>query len=119
MQIHAALMEWRSGTHTNITFSADAYLNVYNKHKLLLDGIKSKNVRTFHSMMHRLYRKARCMFICTKPGSIQLTDLADLVEQHPLTARPPLLPPTALSLSLILMAWTSIDRIFALSLHCM
>ncbi|KAI0689213.1 hypothetical protein C8T65DRAFT_664229 [Cerioporus squamosus] len=56
--IHAALSEWRSGTHAHVSFSADAFLDVYNEHKLILNGIKAKNIRAFHKMMHRLYREA-------------------------------------------------------------
>ncbi|KAI0703891.1 hypothetical protein C8T65DRAFT_654546 [Cerioporus squamosus] len=56
--VHAAISEWRTGNHTHVTFSADAFLDVYNEHKILLNGIKSKNPRGFHSMMHRLYREA-------------------------------------------------------------
>ncbi|RPD60884.1 hypothetical protein L227DRAFT_563327 [Lentinus tigrinus ALCF2SS1-6] len=53
--IHAALSEWRSGNQAHVSFSADGFLDVYNEHKLLLVGIKNKNLRAFHKMMHRLY----------------------------------------------------------------
>ncbi|RPD62620.1 hypothetical protein L227DRAFT_561968 [Lentinus tigrinus ALCF2SS1-6] len=56
--IHAALTEWKTGTHYSIPFAADAYLDVYNEHRLVLSGIKAKNPRAFHSLMHRLYREA-------------------------------------------------------------
>ncbi|KAI0697496.1 hypothetical protein C8T65DRAFT_582555, partial [Cerioporus squamosus] len=56
--IHAALTEWRTGTHSHVSFSADAFLDVYNEHKLLLNGIKTHNPRGFHTLMHRLYRQA-------------------------------------------------------------
>ena len=58
-QIHASLTEWRTGTQTHVAFSADSYLDVYNEHKILLAGIRGRNARGFHNMMHRLYREAR------------------------------------------------------------
>ncbi|KAH9910569.1 uncharacterized protein BXZ73DRAFT_83416 [Epithele typhae] len=57
-QIHASLSEWRQGTHKTSPFTADAYLDVYNEHVLLLNGIKDNNVRAFHTTMHRLFVSA-------------------------------------------------------------
>ncbi|RDX41449.1 hypothetical protein OH76DRAFT_1302311, partial [Lentinus brumalis] len=55
---HAAIMEWHTGTHTHVSFSANTFLDMYNEHKLLLSGIKAGNACGFHLMMHRLYRDA-------------------------------------------------------------
>ena len=41
-----------------MAFSADAFTDAYNEHITLLTGIKNKNVRGYHAMMHRLYREA-------------------------------------------------------------
>ena len=57
-QIHAALSEWRTGVHKPMAFSADSFADAYNEHITLLTGIKNKNVRAYHAMMHRLYREA-------------------------------------------------------------
>ncbi|KAH9941882.1 uncharacterized protein BXZ73DRAFT_41778 [Epithele typhae] len=56
--IHVSLSEWRQGTHKTSPFTADAYLDVYNEHVLLLNGIKDNNVRAFHTTMHRLFVSA-------------------------------------------------------------
>ncbi|EJF55361.1 hypothetical protein DICSQDRAFT_176032 [Dichomitus squalens LYAD-421 SS1] len=56
--IHAALSEWKTGVHKPKPFSADAVADAYNEHIILLTGIKNKNLRAYHAMMHRLYREA-------------------------------------------------------------
>ncbi|PIL28579.1 hypothetical protein GSI_08620 [Ganoderma sinense ZZ0214-1] len=56
--IHASLSEWRTGVHKPMAFSADAFADAYNEHITLLTGIKNKNIRGYHAMMHRLYREA-------------------------------------------------------------
>ncbi|KAI0749089.1 hypothetical protein C8Q74DRAFT_1212228, partial [Fomes fomentarius] len=63
--VHASLTEWKSGTHKPSPFSADSYLDAYNEHILLLNGIKQANLRAFHKMMHRLYVSARFMTLHT------------------------------------------------------
>ncbi|EJF60826.1 hypothetical protein DICSQDRAFT_170686 [Dichomitus squalens LYAD-421 SS1] len=56
--IHAALTEWKSGTHKPSSFSADAYADAYNEHLTLLRGIKDKNLRGYHKMTHRIFLAA-------------------------------------------------------------
>ncbi|KAI1782634.1 hypothetical protein LXA43DRAFT_1103652 [Ganoderma leucocontextum] len=56
--IHAALSEWKTGIHKPAAFSADVFADAYHEHTILLSGIKNKNVRAYHIMMHRLYREA-------------------------------------------------------------
>ncbi|KAI0373818.1 hypothetical protein BV20DRAFT_677628 [Pilatotrama ljubarskyi] len=56
--IHASLSEWKSGIQKPAAFSGDAFLDAYNEHILLLRGIKEKNPRAYHVMMHKLYQRA-------------------------------------------------------------
>ncbi|KAH9846213.1 hypothetical protein C2E23DRAFT_696953, partial [Lenzites betulinus] len=56
--LHASVTEWRSGAHKPAAFSGDSYVDAYNEHVILLQGIQLKNLRAFHVMMHRLYRQA-------------------------------------------------------------
>ncbi|KAI0702729.1 hypothetical protein C8Q76DRAFT_632476, partial [Earliella scabrosa] len=59
--VHASLTEWKAGVHKSIPFSADSYLDAYNEHTLLLDGIKANKLHAFHKLMHQLYLSARCV----------------------------------------------------------
>ncbi|KAI0706333.1 hypothetical protein C8Q76DRAFT_696627 [Earliella scabrosa] len=56
--IHASLTEWQHGVYKPTSFSADSYLDAYNEHIVLLQGIKDTNVRAYHTIMHRLYTAA-------------------------------------------------------------
>ncbi|KAI0765858.1 hypothetical protein BD413DRAFT_718059 [Trametes elegans] len=56
--MHASLTEWRTGVHKPAAFTGDTYVDAYNEHVLLLEGIKQKSPRAFHTMMHRLYQQA-------------------------------------------------------------
>ncbi|KAL1938986.1 hypothetical protein VTO73DRAFT_2203 [Trametes versicolor] len=56
--LHASLTEWKSGVHRPFPFSADAYVDVYNEHYTLIMGIRKKNARAYHTMMHRLFNVA-------------------------------------------------------------
>ncbi|TBU38582.1 hypothetical protein BD309DRAFT_983577 [Dichomitus squalens] len=56
--IHAALCARRAGFFDPQSFSADAFVDAYNKHITLLTEIKSQNARGYHTMMHRLFTRA-------------------------------------------------------------
>ncbi len=53
------MSEWKTGSLKPTSFSADAYLDVYHEHMVLMKCIKNKNPAGFHTMMHRLYNAAR------------------------------------------------------------
>ncbi|KAI0717684.1 hypothetical protein C8T65DRAFT_571521 [Cerioporus squamosus] len=56
--LHASLTEWSTGVHKPASFSADSYLDAYNEHIILLEGIKNASAGGYHKMMHRLYKLA-------------------------------------------------------------
>ncbi|KAI0762222.1 hypothetical protein C8Q74DRAFT_1450516 [Fomes fomentarius] len=56
--LHASLSEWKTGAFKPTSFSADAYLDVYQEHITLLQIIKDKNARAYHRLMHDLYNLA-------------------------------------------------------------
>jgi hypothetical protein len=55
LQVHAALDDWAEGYHKKIEFNADMYEDVYNGHRLFLEGIREEKPLAFHRMMADLY----------------------------------------------------------------
>ncbi|KAI1781974.1 hypothetical protein LXA43DRAFT_907163, partial [Ganoderma leucocontextum] len=56
--IHAALSDWKLGTHKPASFTADAYVDVYKEHMTLLQAIKNGSLNSYHKLMHMLYCRA-------------------------------------------------------------
>ena len=59
IQIHASLSEWKTGFHKKSSFPADGFLDAYNEHHTVLEGIKKSNLGAYHFMMHWLFQEAR------------------------------------------------------------
>ncbi|KAI1785051.1 hypothetical protein LXA43DRAFT_1119318, partial [Ganoderma leucocontextum] len=53
--IHAAISEWRLGFHKPASFSADAFIDIYNEHMIILNTAKFRNPIGYHTLMHRLF----------------------------------------------------------------
>ncbi|KAJ3002419.1 hypothetical protein NUW54_g5857 [Trametes sanguinea] len=56
--VHNALSEWRTGVHRSIPFHGAVHEEQYRGHLDILEGIKSRSLRAYHAMMHRLYTAA-------------------------------------------------------------
>ncbi|KAI0821717.1 hypothetical protein BC628DRAFT_1393213 [Trametes gibbosa] len=56
--IHAGLLQWRTGKHTKIEFTGNAFIDKYREHITFMHHTQDKNPRGYHATMHKLYKGA-------------------------------------------------------------
>lgn len=57
-QVHAGLLQWKSGQYTKVEFSGNAFVDKYREHITFMSHLETKNARAYHTMMHNLYKDA-------------------------------------------------------------
>ena len=76
-QLYAAIDEWSTGTHENLYFTANVYVDVYNGHIGTLNNLRAERPAAFHVIMADLYTLARCL------SQIIIMIIADQLLQFP------------------------------------
>jgi dsDNA-specific endonuclease/ATPase MutS2 len=55
-QVYAALYEFMSGIHRELSFSGNTFIKAYTAHVGLLEKLKAKKPTEFHEVMSKLYK---------------------------------------------------------------
>ncbi|EPT05837.1 hypothetical protein FOMPIDRAFT_1109115, partial [Fomitopsis schrenkii] len=56
--VYASLNNWADGTCKTTEFEMNLVCNAYKTNIALLEAIKNKSVKKYHTLMHGLYKKA-------------------------------------------------------------
>ncbi|KAI0695826.1 hypothetical protein BC835DRAFT_1414648 [Cytidiella melzeri] len=78
--VHCALLEWKTGEHSKLSFHGDTYQPVYERHVKVLEDIRNDHAK-YHRMMADLYKTvSRGKNTAGEVNTVALVDLAAMEE---------------------------------------
>ncbi|KAI0690833.1 hypothetical protein BC835DRAFT_1433959 [Cytidiella melzeri] len=78
--VHCALLEWKTGEHSKLSFHGDTYQPVYERHVKVLEDIRNDHAK-YHRMMADLYKTvSRGKNTAGEVNTAALVDLAAMEE---------------------------------------